>query len=76
MFLRAPRLSWTGYRNKINQDVPMAISPPKHEPTMCLSCAKCKWSGTTKDLNDVEGFTCPKCAEPLFPPEWLNSDNS
>jgi hypothetical protein len=50
----------------------MAISLPKRKTCMGLAHKACGWSGTTDDLNDVEGYTCPKCGEPLFPLEWLD----
>lgn len=48
----------------------ISLTPPE-APTSMVVCLECKWEGTTKDLNEVEGYCCPKCGEPLFPPEWV-----
>jgi len=40
-------------------------------PPPAVSC-KCWWTGNTGDLG-IEGFCCPKCGEPLFPPEWIDN---
>ena len=50
--------------------------PKSPEPEMGITCPHCGWSGTNKSLNEVEGYSCPKCGEPLFPPEWLSEGKS
>lgn len=49
----------------------MSIPVSPHKPISLLACTSCKWEGTTADLNGIEGYCCPKCGEPLFPPEWV-----
>lgn len=45
--------------------------PKPPEPMAAITCPSCAWNGHAGELNKVEGYSCPKCGEPLFPPEWI-----
>ena len=50
----------------------MAIPRLLNKPTaQAVKCLTCPWTGLADELREIEGFCCPKCGEPLFPPEWL-----